>query len=141
MVTTTTPGSSTATLKEALATCSLICLRTLYLDCGQLFKVAGQQQKHTLVTDADMEEDCHAARSKMEVHLVLLGAFMVEQVNKKYRKILLREMKSVGGMRVTLTEVAGKGVATTGFHKHSCILADSLKWAVKNYSYRTCTDR
>lgn len=107
VTTTTTPGSSTATLKEALlATCSLIRLRTLYLDCGQLFKVAGQQ-KHTLVTDADMEEDCHAARSKMEVRL--LGAFMVEQVKKKYRK-----MKSVGGMRVILTEVAGKGGGNHG---------------------------
>jgi hypothetical protein len=89
---------STAALKDALGTCSLDRLRSLYREVRSLVKA-------TLVTDADMDTDCVAARKKMEVHL--LEDLIVERLNPTYRLKIFKRIKSMGGMMITCVE--GKG--------------------------------
>lgn len=134
--------TNTSDFRDALQKCSLVELRTKYLEVMQATK--------TIATVTNEDVDANPDRSRHTMEEQLIKVLPVEPLSKSYRKKLTRQIKSMGGVKVTsveskakrgassflytcgFTDVGGKELLIEGVHRSS----NKSHAALVNYMYR-----
>lgn len=145
--------TSTAAFQDALQNCSFVRLRTIYTDIMEKMVTAmgSSRTQHSIVTDEAADADPDGARRAMEEQL--LRVCPVEAYSSTYRKKLTKQIRSMGGVKITLVEskakrgnpasfvytcgftaVGGRELLVQGVHRSSLkIHADLMNYMFKRH--------